>query len=182
DETSIPATLKSIRKNYTDTADKGTDFLCSGCYIETETAIYITDVLYTAKAMKETEPKTALMLTKNKTTIARFESNNGGEGFARNVEVQTRLLKNTATSFTTFHQSINKELRIFNNSNKVNNLIIMPADWETRWPEFAKAVKTHKKNGKNAHDDAADFLTGMVEFFGKDLLVTNDPKVLSVFG
>jgi predicted phage terminase large subunit-like protein len=182
DETTIPMTLKSTRKNYTDTADTGKDFLCSGCYVETETAIYMTDILYTAKAMKETEPKTAMMLTKNKTKIARFESNNGGEGFARNVEVQTRLLKNTVTKFTTFHQTLNKELRIFTNSNRVNILIYMPADWETRWPDFAKAVKTHKKNGKNSHDDAADFLTGCAEWFGKDLLITTDPKVLSVFG
>lgn len=181
DETAIPLTLKSIRKNFTDTADTGADFLSSACYFETETAMYITDVLYTAAAMRDTEPKTALMITKNKTQKAWFESNNGGEGFARNVETQCRLMQNTFTNFTTFHQGLNKVVRIFNNSNKVNNLIYMPADWKTRWPAFYKAVTTHRKDGKSPHDDAADMLTGMVEYYGKDQLIATDNRILSVF-
>jgi predicted phage terminase large subunit-like protein len=181
-EESIPLTLRSLKKNYTDTADTGKDFMCSICYHETEAAMYVTDVLYTSSGMKDTEPKTAIMLTKNMTNIARVESNNGGEGFSRAVETQARNAGNLFTTFETFFQSLNKEVRIFSNSNKVNNLIYMPADWATRWPAFYKAVTTHKKNGKNPFDDAPDTLTGMVEFFGADGLTANDPNVYSVFG
>lgn len=164
----IPATLKSLRKNYTDTADKGKDMLCSINYTETDTAIYITDVLYSAKPMITTEPLTALLLTKGKTQIARIEANNGGEGFSRNVESQCRILKNHFTKFKTFHQSDNKEVRIFNNSAKAYNLVYMPEDWKKRWPEFYRAITTFMKSGKNLFDDAPDALTGCVEWFGID--------------
>lgn len=164
----IPATLKSLRKNYTDTADKGKDMLCSISYTETDTAIYITDVLYSAKPMLTTEPLTALLLTKGKTQIARIEANNGGEGFSRNVESQCRILKNHFTKFKPFYQSDNKEVRIFNNSAKAYNLIYMPEDWKKRWPEFYRAITTFMKSGKNLFDDAPDALTGCVEWFGID--------------
>lgn len=171
----IPATLTSLRKNYTDTADRGKDYLCSIDFTETKDAIYITDVLYTVKPMVETETLAALQLTKMKTQICRVESNNGGEGFARAVEKQCRALRNSLTTFIWFHQSDNKEVRIFNNSAKVYNLVYVPVDWETRWPEFARAIKTYMKSGKNLHDDAPDALTGVVEWFAYDS-VTTDPS------
>lgn len=169
----IPATETSLRKNYTDTADRGKDNLCSIDYTETAEFAYITDVTYTAKPMVETESMTALQLTKQKTQICRVESNNGGEGFARAVEKQCRALKNFLTTFIWFHQSDNKEVRIFNNSAKVYNIVRVPYDWEKRWPEFAKAIKNHRKSGKNASDDAADAITGIVEFFGVDEIQTD---------
>lgn len=67
-----------IRKNYTDTADEGKDFLCSICYVETEAGNYVLDVLYTQKGMEYTEPKTAEMLSKHNIQEAVIESNNGG--------------------------------------------------------------------------------------------------------
>jgi len=159
---------KLVRKSYTDTADKGKDFLFQCVYDETPVAMYVHDILYTNLAMKDTEPMSATQLAKYSVKIARFESNNGGEGFARAVETQTRALGNTETSFTTFHQSANKEVRIFNNSAKVTNLIYMPHDWKTRWPLFHKHVTGYLKSGKNSSDDPEDGLTGMVEFFGED--------------
>jgi predicted phage terminase large subunit-like protein len=161
---------KGIRKNYTDTADTGADFLCSICYVETKTAMYITDVLYTNRAMEYTEPKTAEMLLRNDTQRVKVESNNGGRGFARNVERYVRE-NDTKTArrmhFKTFTQTANKQVRIFSRSAEVQNLIYFPADWESRWPQFANAVKNHRKEGKNLHDDAPDVLTGMTEDFRK---------------
>ena len=159
---------QSIRKNYTDTADKGADFLCSICYVETPTAMYVTDVLYTDKPMEYTEVKTAEMLLINGTQLVKVESNNGGRGFARNVEKNVRLQGTPVAlkmNFTSFFQSLNKNVRIFSHSAEVQNLIYFPSDWETRWPQFAQAVKGYRKVGRNAHDDAPDVLTGMVENF-----------------
>lgn len=155
-------------KSYTDTADKGKDFLATWVYLEMPDFIYILDVYYTNLPMKDTEPESAMLLAKWKVELARIESNNGGEGFARAVETQTRLLKNYETTFETFHQSDNKEVRIFNNSAKVTNLVQMPADWKTRWPLVYKHITTYLKAGKNANDDLEDALTGCVEFFGED--------------
>lgn len=164
----IPHSRKMIRKNYTDTADEGKDFLCSICYVETETANYVTDILYTQKPMEYTEPKTAEMLTKHETQFCIVESNNGGRSFARNVEAQTRILKNNKTVFKWFHQSENKAIRIFTKSSEVQNLTYFPVGWEKRWPEFYQAITHYMKEAKNEHDDACDALTGCVEWRGKD--------------
>ncbi len=158
--------INIIRKSYTDTADKGKDFLCQIVYDETPSAIYVQDIIYTNLSMKDTEPMSAVQLAKYNVEKATFESNNGGEGFARVVETQTRALGNTLTTFKTFHQSANKEVRIFNNSAKVTNLIFMPNDWKTRWPLVYKHVTGYLKSGKNSSDDIEDVLTGIVENFG----------------
>ena len=155
------------RKSYTDTADKGKDSLCQIVYDESDTGIYVQDIIYTKLGMKETEPMCSKQLASYQVEYSIFESNNGGEGFARNVEEKTRFIGNLNTVFKTFHQSNNKEVRIVTNSAKVTNMIYMPYDWKIRWPLFYKHVTTYLKSGKNANDDPEDVLTGMVEFFGE---------------
>ena len=108
--THIPATAKTIRKAYVDTADKGKDNLCSIVYDELEHGCYVLDVIYTNLPMKDTQPETAMQQAKFKVNICRVESNNGGEGFATEVERQTRILKNNTTKFKTFHQSDRKSV------------------------------------------------------------------------
>lgn len=149
--------------NYTDTADTGGDFLCSICYGMYEGGYYILDVLYTKEAMETTEPATAKMLTVNNVGCAIIESNNGGRGFARNVERECKELGNRHTNIKWFHQSKNKEARILSNSTSVMNNLYFPVNWEDRWPDFARAIKKYQREGKNEHDDAPDALTGVYE-------------------
>ena len=163
----LPITKTKIRKNATDTADTGADFLCSINYVETEIGNFITDVLYTDKPMEYTEPMVAAMLHKEGINVANIESNNGGRGFARNVEAQTRMLCNNKTKIEWFHQTANKAARIFSRSNEVTNLTYFPSDWEKRWPAFSRHVKGYRKDGKEAHDDGVDCLTMTVELRGK---------------
>ena len=47
--------------------------------------------------------------------------------------------------------------------------LIYPEDWETRWPDYAKAMKRYQRKGKNDHDDAPDSTTGLVEFINGDV-------------
>lgn len=162
----IPFCRTSVRKNYTDTADMGSDYLCSICYEEHPDAVFITDVLYTKKPMEYTEPKNAEMLDANDTKEVWIESNNGGRGYARNVERYLRERGNTHTSIEWFHQSENKQVRIFTKSADVTNIIRMPSDWQYRWSQFYKDVIGYRKEGKNANDDAPDALTGIIEKFG----------------
>jgi predicted phage terminase large subunit-like protein len=170
----IPTTQKAIRKNYTDTADTGEDYLCSICYIETELGNYVTDVLYTSRPMEYTEPKTAEMLTKHQTQKAVIESNNGGRSFARAVESQCRLLGNNITKITWFHQGENKQVRIFTKSNEVQNMTFFPSDWNRRWPEFYSALTSYRKEGRNSYDDAPDALTGTIEHRDKVAIKSMD--------
>lgn len=149
--------------NYTDTADEGKDYLSSICYGVYDGAYYILDVYYTKDAMEVTEPETARMLTRNNVGCAIIESNNGGRGFARSVERECKDLGNKHTVIKWFHQSKNKVARILSNSTSVMNNVYFPVNWEDRWPEFARDIKAYQKEGKNAHDDAPDALTGVYE-------------------
>lgn len=159
----IPFYRDSENKNYTDTADTGDDYLCSICYVDTPVGNYVTDILYTKKPMEYTEPKTAEMITKNATDWVDVESNNGGRGFARNVEKQCREMGNTKTFINWFCQTENKQVRIFTKSADVNNMTFFPVGWEKKWPEFHKAITKYRKEGGNSHDDAPDALTGCFE-------------------
>ena len=149
--------------NYTDTADEGSDFLCSICYGMFDSSYYILDVLYTKEAMEITEPATAQMLTRNNVGCAIIESNNGGRGFARNVGRECKDMGNTHTNIKWFHQSKNKIARILSNSTSVMNNLYFPVNWEDMWPDFARDVKRYQREGKNEHDDAPDTLTGVYE-------------------
>ncbi|MCM1168803.1 MAG: phage terminase large subunit [Bacteroides sp.] len=158
-----PATMRCRRKAYVDTADTGDDYLCAIIYDETEVANYIVDVFYTSRSMEYTEPELAKMLCKHRVDECVVESNNGGRGFARNVEKQCRIMGNNKTVFKWFTQTDNKDVRIFSNSATVQNLTIMPQGWKRLFPEFANAICGYLKAGKNAHDDAPDALTGTIE-------------------
>lgn len=152
--------------NYTDTADSGDDFLCSISYRKGRDKIYITDIVYTQEDMGKTELLVPLMFTRSDTRYSRIESNAGGRYFA--LKVKEKL--GGKIRVTWFHQSKNKEARIITNAATVSQVIVFPIDWETRWPEFARHVNTYKKLFKaNKFHDAADTLTGIVEFeiFGK---------------
>lgn len=140
--------------NYTDTADTGSDFLCSIDYGIFNNTIYILDVLYTDKPMEVTEPMQAKMMTEDNVGSALIESNNGGRGYARNVERECRALGNYHTNITWFHQSANKVARILSNSTSVMNNVLFPINWQDRFPEFAEAIRKYQKQGKNIHDDA----------------------------
>ena len=149
--------------NYTDTADEGSDFLCSICYGMYESIYYVIDVLYTKEPMEVTEPATAEMLTRNNVGSALIESNNGGKGFARNVQRELKEKGNNHTLVKWFHQGENKIARILSNSTGVMNNVLFPVNWQDRWPEFARDLLKYQKEGKNAHDDAPDCLTGVYE-------------------
>jgi predicted phage terminase large subunit-like protein len=41
--------------------------------------------------------------------------------------------------------------------------IYFPTNWKDKWPEFYDSVIKYQKEGKNAHDDAEDCLTGIAE-------------------
>lgn len=162
----IPKGSQIRRLNYTDTADTGADFLCSICFIDTPDFIYVTDVIYTDKAMEQTEPATADLLSANSTAISLIEGNNGGRGFARNVTSKLRSRnRNFKTRVETFTQTKNKYVRIFTKSADVQNLVLMPEGWDRKWPKFYNAITSYRKDNKrkSQHDDAVDALTGCVE-------------------
>jgi predicted phage terminase large subunit-like protein len=124
---------------------------------------YILDAYYTQEAMEVTEPATAEMLYRNKVNVARIESNNGGRGFARNVDRLLKAKPNNKVVVKWFTQTKNKIARILSNSTWVMEHIYFPVGWENRWSELAESLFTYQRTGKNAHDDSCDSLTGVCE-------------------
>lgn len=156
--------LFSTVKAYVDSADTGEDWLCAIVYGVYNDNAYILDILFTDAPMEVTERKTAELLHRNGVNVGDIESNNGGRGFARNVK---RILKDeypgNRTKIVTFHQSKNKEARILSNSTQVMDHVLYPENFKELWPEYYSAMYKYQRKGKNAHDDAPDATTGVVE-------------------
>lgn len=148
-----------------DTADTGSDYLCSIVYGKTEDKMaYILDVIYTKESMETTEQKVAKQFTDYGVSIAHIESNNGGRGFSRAVErIARQELNNRITTFKPYTQTLNKQSRILSNATAVELNVRFPEDWKQLYPEFYKSVIEYQREGKNSHDDAEDALTSIVE-------------------
>lgn len=148
---------------YFDTADEGNDYLAGGVVGVKDGVCDLLDLIYTQDAMEITERDAAVMLTKESCEKAVIEANNGGKGWARSVETKLREMGNSKTRVEWFHQGENKMARILSNSTAVTNCIRMPEAWATIWPQFYRDISLSSRTRKMAHDDAQDFLTGVIE-------------------
>ena len=151
-------------QSYTDTADTGSDYLCSIIYGIYQKEAYILDVIYTNEPMEITEPLVAKHIFEYKVNQADIESNNGGRGFSRQIShYLTNTYNTNHTVIRPFHQSKNKQARILSNATWVMEHIYFPQNWHNKYPEFYKAITSYQREGKNLHDDAPDALTGVAE-------------------
>lgn len=161
----LPPSFDYIR-SYTDTADEGSDYLVTivyGVYLD---MIYILDVYISQEKNEITERPNADILARNNVNLAIFESNNGGKGFARRVRSLIRqLYPKKRIAIRWFHQTKNKKARIISEATTVMEKVIMPYNWQERWPEFKKQLYKYQRDGDNEHDDVPDCLTGCVETY-----------------
>lgn len=144
---------------YCDTADEGSDYLACVIGVIKDGEGYITDVYFTQDNMEITEPETARRLVENKVNNAKIESNNGGKGFARNVEkIIWDKYHTKQVNISWFHQTENKKARILTGSTFIINHVYFPEGWDKKYPEFYAAVMGFSKEGKNKHDDGVEAL------------------------
>ena len=153
---------------YIDTADQGSDYLCSIIYGLYRGHAYVYDVYFTKDGMEITEGEVAKRLFEHKVNKAYIESNNGGRGFGRSVE---RILREKYKWYKTyidlFTQSRNKKSRILSSATWCQNNIKFPVGWEVNFSEFYGDVMAYQKEGKMAHDDAEDCLAGIYDKVGR---------------
>lgn len=163
--TTLPST--NVRYNTTDVADQGKDYLCSINWIESKdedgVKVYITDIYYSDEKAEITEPAVAKMIASGDVTIADFESNNGGKGYARNVERELHKLGCYKTVVKWTPQTSNKEARILASSAWVSRNVLMPPNWTNKYRDFASEVLGYVAGGKNSHDDGVDVLATIYE-------------------
>lgn len=159
---------------YVDVADEGDDFLFAASYdifrsenqvwneskhrMEPLLFVLITDIEFTDESTEVTTVTVPRLINANGVQKAWIESNNGGSQFEKVVKSKVRALT------VPFYQSANKESRIVTNAPFVNQHIIMPFGWESRYPNFYKHITGFlRKFDANEHDDDADGLTGIYE-------------------
>ena len=168
-----------------DTADSGSDYTCAIAFTVYMGKIFILDVIYSQEKMEVSEVRLAKFLHKNQVRHCVIEANNGGNGFARNVN---RILKddlnNNFTEIETFTQTKNKAARIFSNASDVQRLVYFPFFWFLRiedgiyivcenkeYKEFIEHLQNFVSVEDSEHDDAEDALTMVIEFCIKNNLV-----------
>lgn len=162
----VPSCIKVMA--YVDTADEGSDYLCSivfGIIAEDPRDVAVLDVIYTQQPMEVTEPMVARQLCDEypvRVSTAHIESNNGGRGFARAVQEHVRQMGGSAV-VGWFTQHANKKARILTAAPWLMQHCLFPEHWADRWPEFWKSIVTFTSDGKAEHDDAEDALTGVCE-------------------
>jgi len=152
---------------FTDTADKGTDFLCALIGEKRGLNTYITDVLMTQDGVEITEPLVAQMIIDNKCSIMKVEANNGGESFSRNVRRLSREADpKDEYAVIAEQQTTNKETRMLMSSGYVKQHLYFRKDYEpgSNYDTFMRYLTSYVKLGKNIHDDAPDAVTGLANF------------------
>ena len=159
---------------YVDVADGGDDYLCAVTYdifksenqswnearrrMEPLLFALVTDIEFTQESTEVTSVTVPRMINANGVQKAWIESNNGGSQYEKTVKKKVKALT------VPFYQSDNKEARIVTNAPFVNQHIIMPFGWETRYKKFHDHITTFLRNfSANEHDDGADCLTGVME-------------------
>lgn len=159
---------------YVDVADEGDDMLFAATYdiYKSDNTVYneitkrfdpllyalITDFEFTEANTDVTTITVPAMINRNGTQKAHIESNSGGAQFEKTIKKKIKALTNP------FYQGGNKESRIVTASAMVNQHIIMPFGWETRFEAVHKHVTGFlRKFDANTHDDAEDGLTGIYE-------------------
>lgn len=159
---------------YIDVADEGDDYLFGATYdiyrsdnqifnehtkrFEPLLFVLITDVVFTDESTDVTTVTVPRMINANNVQKVWVESNNGGSQFEKVIKKKVRALT------VPFYQGENKEARIVTNAPFVNQHIIFPFGWESRYPKFHEHLSEFlRKFDANKHDDDADGLTGIYE-------------------
>lgn len=150
---------------YVDTADTGAGLpVRRGRPARLEGEGYVVDVVYSDEAMETTEVAVAKDALRHPGRRSATRKNNGGRGFARNVEAPpVGAIRWRRPTVIWVNQRQNKMARILTESAYIQRHIHMPKEWATRWPGYYNAMRNFQRKGRNAHDDAPDATTGLAE-------------------
>lgn len=157
----LPEACNNIpSKAQIDVADTGKDYTCCIIYKPYKGQAYVQDIYYSQAPMEITEVEVSNRLYTHNVREVVVESNNGGRGYARNLE---RLLyenhKWRGCLVRWFNQSSNKVTKILTTSATVMNSILFPKDWDLNYKAAYNAIISYSANGKNKNDDLPDTIS-----------------------
>lgn len=151
-----------------DTAESGEDYCSMPVGLIYGEDIFIPDVVFDNSPAEVTKPECANTLKRWNVGTARFESNNAGSYFARDVDTLMQS-QGYYMSVQTRRSISNKVTRIeFASDNIIKHFwFLHPSKYakNSQYAEFMKNVTTMTRSGKVPHDDGPDslaMLEGMV--------------------
>lgn len=154
-----------------DTAESGEDYCSMPVGYIYGDEVFIPDVVFDNSPAEVTKPECANVLKRNHVSTARFESNNAGSYFARDVE---QILKDQGYSMSiqTRRSISNKVTRIEFASDQIIKRFwfLHPSKYKrnSQYAEFMNNVTTMTRSGKVPHDDGPDSLA-MLESMVRNL-------------
>ncbi len=172
--------LKELRDTigsygYVDTADEGTDNLCSLIGETKGENVYITDVIFTQDPIEVTEAMVAAQTIKYAPVKTITESNFGGKSFAKNVKEiirkdnEQRITEKDGVQNRTIVKwkanTQNKETRILMKSGQIKKYFWFRNDYKagSDYDRYMREMGSYIKMGKNKKDDAPDATTGLAD-------------------
>lgn len=149
---------------YVDVADEGDDWTAAIAYdvykspneawneqtkrFEPILFALVTGIEFTDANTDVTSVTVPRLINETGTQKAWIESNNGGAQFEKVVRRKVKAMT------VPFYQGGNKESRVVTNAPFVNQSIVFPFGWETRWPKAYEHLTGFLRNfSANKHDD-----------------------------
>lgn len=148
-----------------DPAFGGGDFVSAPVCYQFGNDVYIHDVVFDPGDKKITQPRIVELILKHKIQAARFEANNGGEGYKEDIERELRK-KHYRLNITSRMASTTKkkELRIFDKAPEIREFYFIENGKRSKdYNLFMQNVFSFKVIGKNINDDAPDSLAMAAE-------------------
>lgn len=149
---------------FCDVAFGGEDYLsCPIIYTYGEDNYMVDCVCCNKMDYKITEPLIASKIVEHSVQLMAFESNNGGDFFARDVKKLLPSDAKCAISWVRTPSNSAKNVRIIQNSSDIKDIYYLDDDGignNTMYRTFMSQLCTYNENGKNKHDDIPDSLAG----------------------
>ena len=150
-----------------DTKDKGKDYAFLPVAYIYGNDYYIEDCVCSDALPNIVEPLVVNCLLKNKVQMARFEHNNGGGNFAKNIQREVKE-RNGITKITTKFTIRNKETKIIMSEGWVKeHCLFKDNSMYKKKDDYGKMIEmlcSYTLLGKNKHDDVPDGMAMLAEY------------------
>ena len=147
-----------------DVAFSGSDNLSAPVAYQFGDDVYIDDVVFSPEGYTTTEPIVQAFMIKHSPNFAKFESNNGGDFYAKDIKnaveniIKTRIYSERTKS--------NKLVRISQFEPIIQQFYFKDRSLYqpgSMYDKFIREIEHFNINGKNKHDDAVDSLAMIAE-------------------
>lgn len=152
-----------------DVAFSGADNLSAPFAYQYGDDVYIVDVVFSPEGYTSTEPLICSSMINHSPNFARFESNNGGEFYAK--DIKNAVSDKIGTRIYSVRSQKNKMYRISQYEPIIQQFYFLDRSLYPpggMYDRFIRELERFNINGKNKHDDAADSLAMLAEMKQKN--------------